>query len=96
MQVLIQNFSYISWQMLVMLAIGGGLIYLAIAKQMDFSLDDTDSITKTSVNTSNNFLYSIFFTKKSFSSCKFSQIDVYLFRISAKKRGISHGTDHRS
>ena len=35
MEVLIQNFSYITWQMLAMWAIGGALIYLAIAKQME-------------------------------------------------------------
>ena len=38
MEVLIQNFSYITWQMLVMWAIGGTLIYLAIAKQMEPTL----------------------------------------------------------
>ena len=38
MEVLIQNFSYITWQMLVMWAIGGVLIYLAIAKQMEPTL----------------------------------------------------------
>ena len=35
MEVLLQNFSYITGPMLVMWAIGGVLIYLAIAKQMD-------------------------------------------------------------
>ena len=30
MEVLLQNFQYINWQMLVMWAIGGTLIYLAI------------------------------------------------------------------
>ena len=38
MDVLIQNFSYITWQMLVMWAIGGVLIYLAIAKGMEPTL----------------------------------------------------------
>ena len=38
MQVLIQNFSYITWQMLVMWGIGGLLIYLAIAKDMEPTL----------------------------------------------------------
>ena len=38
MEVLIQNFSYITWQMLAMWAIGGVLIYLAIAKQMEPTL----------------------------------------------------------
>ena len=38
MEVLIQNVSYITWQMLVMWAIGGVLIYLAIAKQMEPTL----------------------------------------------------------
>ena len=38
MDVLIQNFSYITWQMLVMWGIGGVLIYLAIAKQMEPTL----------------------------------------------------------
>ena len=38
MEVLIQNFSYITWQMLVMWGIGGMLIYLAIAKQMEPTL----------------------------------------------------------
>ena len=38
MQVLIQNFSYITWQMLVMWAIGGTLIYLAIVKEMEPTL----------------------------------------------------------
>ena len=38
MEVLIQNFSYITWQMLVMWGIGGVLIYLAIAKQMEPTL----------------------------------------------------------
>ena len=38
MEVLIQNFSYITWQMLVMWGIGGMLIYLAIAKEMEPTL----------------------------------------------------------
>ena len=38
MEVLIQNFSYITWQMLVMWVIGGTLIYLAIVKQMEPTL----------------------------------------------------------
>ena len=38
MEVLIQNFSYITWQMLAMWAIGGVLIYLAIAKEMEPTL----------------------------------------------------------
>ena len=38
MEVLIQNFSYITWQMLAMWAIGGALIYLAIAEQMEPTL----------------------------------------------------------
>lgn len=38
MEVLIQNLSYITWQMLVMWGIGGVLIYLAIAKQMEPTL----------------------------------------------------------
>ena len=38
MEVLIQNFSYITWQMLVMWGIGGVLVYLAIAKQMEPTL----------------------------------------------------------
>ena len=38
MEVLIQNFSYITWQMIVMWAIGGVLIYLAIAKEMEPTL----------------------------------------------------------
>lgn len=38
MEVLIQNFSYMTWQMLVMWGIGGILIYLAIAKQMEPTL----------------------------------------------------------
>ena len=38
MEILIQNFSYITWQMLVMWAIGGVLIYLAIAKEMEPTL----------------------------------------------------------
>ena len=38
MEGLIQNFSYITWQMLVMWGIGGVLIYLAIAKQMEPTL----------------------------------------------------------
>ena len=38
MEVLIQNVSYITWQMLVMWGIGGVLIYLAITKQMEPTL----------------------------------------------------------
>ena len=38
MEVLIQNFAYINWQMLVMWGIGGMLIYLAIVKQMEPTL----------------------------------------------------------
>ena len=38
MQVLIENFSYITPQMLIMWCIGGTLIYLAIAKQMEPTL----------------------------------------------------------
>ena len=38
MAVLFQNLSCITWQMLVMYAIGGGLIYLAIARQMEPTL----------------------------------------------------------
>ena len=38
MEVLIQNFSYITWQMLVMWGIGGLLIYLAMAKEMEPTL----------------------------------------------------------
>ena len=38
MEGLIQNFSYITWQMLVMWGIGGVLIYLAITKQMEPTL----------------------------------------------------------
>ena len=38
MEVLIQNFQYITWQMLVMWAIGGTLIYLAIVKEMEPTL----------------------------------------------------------
>ena len=38
MEILIQNFSYITWQMLVMWAIGGTLIYLAIVKEMEPTL----------------------------------------------------------
>ena len=38
MEVLIQNFGFITWQMLAMWAIGGALIYLAIAKQMEPTL----------------------------------------------------------
>ena len=38
MEVLIQNYSYITWQMLVMWAIGGVLIYLAIVKEMEPTL----------------------------------------------------------
>ena len=35
MEILIQNLSYITWQMLVMWVIGGLLIYLAIEKDME-------------------------------------------------------------
>ena len=38
MEVLLENFNYITWQMLVMWAIGGVLIYLAIAKEMEPTL----------------------------------------------------------
>jgi len=38
MEVLIQNFSHITWQMLVMWGIGGVLIYLAIVRQMEPTL----------------------------------------------------------
>jgi len=38
MDVLIQNFDYITWQQIVMWAIGGLLIYLAIAKDMEPTL----------------------------------------------------------
>ncbi len=38
MEVLLQNFDYITWQSLVMWAIGGTLIYLAIAKGMEPTL----------------------------------------------------------
>ena len=38
MEILIQNVSYISWQMLVMWVIGGLLIYLAIEKDMEPTL----------------------------------------------------------
>ena len=38
MEALIVNFSYITWQMVVMWAIGGALIYLAIAKEMEPTL----------------------------------------------------------
>ncbi len=38
MEVLLDNFQYIEWQNLVMWAIGGLLIYLAIAKQMEPTL----------------------------------------------------------
>jgi len=38
MEILIQNFSYITWQMLVMWVIGGVLIYLAIVKEMEPTL----------------------------------------------------------
>ena len=34
MEVLIQNFAFLDWQMLVMWAIGGTLIYLAIVKEL--------------------------------------------------------------
>ncbi len=38
MEVLLQNFQYITWQSVVMWAIGGVLIYLAIAKEMEPTL----------------------------------------------------------
>ena len=38
MEILIQNLSYITWQMLVMWVIGGLLIYLAIEKGMEPTL----------------------------------------------------------
>ena len=38
MEVLIQNFSFITWQMLVMWGIGGLLIWLAISKKMEPTL----------------------------------------------------------
>ncbi len=38
MEVLLQNFAYITWQHLVMWAIGGTLIYLAIVKEMEPTL----------------------------------------------------------
>ena len=38
MEVLIQNFSYITVPMVIMWVIGGTLIYLAIAKQMEPTL----------------------------------------------------------
>ena len=38
MEVLLQNFAYITPQMLVMWAIGGVLIYLAIVRQMEPTL----------------------------------------------------------
>ena len=38
MEVLIQNFTYITWQQIVMWAIGGFLIYLAIKKEMEPTL----------------------------------------------------------
>ncbi len=38
MEVLLQNFAYITWQNLVMWAIGGVLIYLAIVKEMEPTL----------------------------------------------------------
>ena len=38
MEVLFQNISYITWQMLVMWGIGGVLIYLAIVKEMEPTL----------------------------------------------------------
>ncbi len=38
MEVLLQNFQFITWQSLVMWGIGGLLIYLAIAKQMEPTL----------------------------------------------------------
>ena len=37
-KVLLQNFQYIEWQMVVMWLIGGVLIYLAIAKEMEPTL----------------------------------------------------------
>ena len=38
MEVLIQNFAYITWQQMVMWAIGGVLFYLAISKEMEPTL----------------------------------------------------------
>ena len=38
LQVLLENFQYITWQAVVMWAIGGVLIYLAIAKEMEPTL----------------------------------------------------------
>ena len=38
MEVLIQNFAFITWQSVVMWVIGGVLIYLAIAKEMEPTL----------------------------------------------------------
>ena len=38
MEVLIQNLSYTTWQMMVMWGIGGALMYFAIAKQMEPAL----------------------------------------------------------
>ena len=38
MQVLLENFTFLTWQMLIMWAIGGTLIYLAISKQMEPTL----------------------------------------------------------
>ena len=38
MDVLIQNFAFITWQSVVMWVIGGVLIYLAIAKEMEPTL----------------------------------------------------------
>ena len=38
LKVLIENFDFITWQMVVMWAIGGVLIYLAIAKEMEPTL----------------------------------------------------------
>ena len=38
MEVLIQNLAYITWQSVVMWVIGGILIYLAIAKEMEPTL----------------------------------------------------------
>ena len=38
MQVLLENFTFLTWQMLIMWAIGGYLIYLAIAKEMEPTL----------------------------------------------------------
>ena len=38
MEILVQNFANITWQQVVMWAIGGVLIYLAIKKDMEPSL----------------------------------------------------------